>query len=117
MGFQNPLLVSFPVQGITNSLWCLVPNPSFVYIPTQKKTESSWQFVTISFISWNYFPAGHTFHGCDVFGQHFVSCSHSSGSFLNGTFFFVSMVLTGNNTSPVAVTLLCWFLGLVSRLI
>lgn len=31
--------------------------------------------------------------------------------------FFVSMVLTGNNTSPVAVTLLSWCLGLVSRLI
>lgn len=40
MGFQNPLLVSFPVEGITNSLWCLVPNPSFVYIPTQKKLKA-----------------------------------------------------------------------------
>lgn len=40
MGFQNPLLVCSPVQGITNSWWCLVPNPSFVYISTQKKLKA-----------------------------------------------------------------------------
>lgn len=100
------------MQGISNLMCFVVANPSFVYIssPAVNRLKAPWQLSAISFISWNYFPAGHIFHGCDFLGNAVCAAVIAQEASRTG-FFLVSMVLIGTNISPLATSLSVGFLA------